>query len=76
MLFRSYIVKKTTGYYQSAGKALKSRGPEWATQPDGVDEYSVALTPHGYVGNGVLLRQTDAVLLTRSTKNLQPPHLM
>lgn len=67
-----YIVKKTTGYYQSAGKALKSRGPEWATQPDGVDEYSVALTPHGYVGNGVLLRQTDAVLLTRSTKNLKP----
>ena len=51
---------------------MKSRGPEWATQPDGVDEYSVALTPHGYVGNGVLLRQTDAVLLTRSTKNLKP----
>lgn len=67
-----YVVKKTTGDYSTAGKAFKSRNEEWASQPDGVDEYSVALTPHGYVSSGTLLRQADAVLLSRSTKDLKP----
>ncbi len=67
-----YFVKKTTYYYDVCGKALKSRGGEWNSQVGGIDIYSVGITPSGYINNGKLVDQTDAVLLTRSTNNLMP----
>ncbi len=67
-----YWVKKTVNDYSTAGKALKSRDGEWSTSVDGIDNYSVGLTPNGYITNGKLLDNDNAVLLTRSTKDLKP----
>ncbi len=67
-----YWVKKTVGSYSTAGKALKSRDGEWSSSVDGIDNYSVGLTPNGYIRNGELQETGKAVLLTRSTKDLKP----
>ncbi len=67
-----YLVKKTTDYYGSAGKAFKSRGNEWGNRVSDVDEYSVGITPAGYIKNGAIQDAGNAVLLTRSTKGLKP----